>query len=59
MSLDLTELQWERLAIRMLHKVCPVKERHAELTVGEVCGQCGLNADDHRRFIVGDEGKRP
>jgi hypothetical protein len=57
-SLDLTELQWERLAIRMVHKVCPVKDRHAGLAADEVCDQCGIRADDHRRFIAGDEGKR-
>jgi ferredoxin-like protein FixX len=60
---QLTELQWERLAIRMLYKVCPAKDKHSHKTgewnvEGEHCSQCGIGRSDFDRFIVGDEGKR-
>ena len=56
---DLTELQWKRLAIRMIHKVCPDKLHHHELPAdGTHCPQCGLDRDDYDRFIVGNEGER-
>lgn len=54
-STSRSEPNWERLAVRMIHKVCPIKETHAE--IDGHCPQCGLSPDDYARFIVGDEGE--
>lgn len=47
---------FERLAIRMLHRVCPGKGAHGEIGDGH-CPECGISQDDYDRFVVGDEGK--
>lgn len=52
----------ERLAIRMLYKVCPAKDTHSHRTgewnvEGNHCPQCGIDRSDFDRFIMGDEGK--
>ena len=57
-----TELQWERLAVRMLYKVCPAKDQHSHKTgewnvSAENCPKCGISRSDFDRFIMGDEGK--
>jgi hypothetical protein len=57
-----SDAHMERLAIRMLYKVCPAKDTHSH-TTGEWnvgaghCPKCGISQSDFDRFIVGDEGK--
>lgn len=64
MSARPTELEWERMAVRMIYKVCPAKDAHSVKTgrwevQTTYCQGCGISESDYRRFIVGDEGKRP
>ena len=59
-----TDLQWERLAVRLLYKTCPVKGTHSHETGewnagAEYCPKCGISRADYLRFILGDEGKMP
>lgn len=56
-----SEAHWERLAVRMLCKVCPEKERHSHKTGewnldGDHCPKCGISRDDFDGFIMGDKG---
>jgi ferredoxin-like protein FixX len=56
-----SDAHMERLAIRMLYKVCPAKDTHSHRTgewnvEGDHCPQCGIDRSDFDRFIVGDEG---
>jgi hypothetical protein len=47
------EPDWERLGVRMLHKVCPVKARHADLAPADGhCPQCGLDSADVDKHLA-------
>jgi Pyruvate/2-oxoacid:ferredoxin oxidoreductase delta subunit len=60
----LEPLARERMAVRMLYKVCPAKSEHSAVPGDEgwnvettYCQGCGISEEDYRRFIIGDEGK--
>ena len=44
------EPDWERLAIRMIHKVCDAKETHA--TLEGICPRCGLSSRDVDKHLT-------
>ena len=51
-----SDAHMERLAIRMMHKLCPWKSYHQDLEPSEHCKECGLTGDDWRRFVIGNVG---
>jgi hypothetical protein len=54
-GLDLL-LEKERNVVWQLYELCP--ENHSAEGEKE-CPDCGISANDYRRFIIGDEGQFP
>lgn len=59
-----SQLTSERMAVRMLYKVCPTRSKHSAVPGDEgwnvettYCQGCGISEEDYQRFIIGDEGK--